>query len=347
MYRMPLNTEHQACVAYIRSLPIDQHPEVYGLHENADITKDNQESMQLLDGALLTQPQITGVGVERDVDAMVFNLCDDILSKMRLPFDVVEVAKNYPVLYMNSMNTVLRQELIRFNNLLLVIRNTLADTQKAIKGLVLMSAELEEVSTSMSIGKVPGAWNKRSYPSLKPLGSYVNDLIERLEFFQNWIDFDAPNVFWISGFFFTQSFLTGVLQNFARKNKIPIDRVDFEFEVTAFETSVNTAPSYGVYIKGLFLEGARWNRGEKTIDESKLKIMFDVLPIIWLQPGEKAQFIAKSVYHCPVYKTSARRGVLATTGHSSNFVLYILLLTIVSESHWIKRGAASLCQLDD
>ncbi|XP_078041170.1 dynein heavy chain 3, axonemal [Augochlora pura] len=347
MYRMPLNTEHQACIAYIRTLPIDQQPEVYGLHENADITKDNQESMQLLDGALLTQPQITGVGVERDVDTMVFNLCDDILSKIRLPFDVVEVAKKYPVLYMNSMNTVLRQELIRFNNLLFVIRSTLVDVQKAIKGLVLMSVELEEVFTSMSIGKVPGAWNKRSYPSLKPLGSYINDLIERLEFFQNWIDFDAPNVFWISGFFFTQSFLTGVLQNFARKNQIPIDRVDFEFEVTTFENRASSAPSYGVYIKGLFLEGARWNREAKTIDESKPKIMFDVLPIIWLQPGEKAKFVVKPVYHCPVYKTSARRGVLATTGHSSNFVLYILLLTMVSESHWIKRGAASLCQLDD
>ncbi|XP_076299082.1 dynein heavy chain 3, axonemal isoform X2 [Lasioglossum baleicum] len=347
MYRMPVNTDQQGCIAYIRSLPINQQPEVYGLHENADITKDNQESMQLLDGALLTQPQISGVGVERDVDAMVFSLCDDIQSKIRPPFDVIEVAKKYPVLYMNSMNTVLRQELIRFNDLLDVLRNTLVNVQKAIKGLVLMSAELEEVFTSMSIGKVPAAWNKKSYPSLKPLGSYINDLIERLEFFQNWIDHDSPNVFWISGFFFTQSFLTGVLQNFARKNRIPIDRLDFEFDVTKFETNVKSTPSYGVYIKGLFLEGARWNREIGAIDESKPKIMFDVLPVIWLQPGRKADFIPKPVYHCPVYKTSERRGVLATTGHSSNFVLYILLLTHVSESHWIRRGTASLCQLDD
>ncbi|XP_076653327.1 dynein heavy chain 3, axonemal [Halictus rubicundus] len=346
-YRMPINTEQQDCIAYIRSLPIVQQPEVYGLHENADITKDNQEAMQLLEGALLTQPQITGVGVERDVDAMVFSLCDDILSKIRPPFDVIEVAKKYPVLYMNSMNTVLRQELIRFNDLLHVLRSTLVDVQKAIKGLVLMSAELEEVFTSMSIGKVPAAWNKKSYPSLKPLGSYVNDLIERLEFFQNWIDHDSPNVFWISGFFFTQSFLTGVLQNFARKNRIPIDRVDFEFEVTKFENDVKSTPPYGVYIKGLFLEGARWNREIGALDESKPKIMFDVLPVIWLQPGIKAEFVPKLVYHCPVYKTSERRGVLATTGHSSNFVLYILLLTQVSESHWIRRGTAALCQLDD
>ncbi|XP_054015460.1 dynein axonemal heavy chain 3-like [Hylaeus anthracinus] len=346
-YRMPPSTNHQGCLEYIRSLPMDQLPEVYGLHENADITKDNQESMQLLEGALVTQTHIIGVGVEKDIDAVVFNLCDDISSKMRPAFNVLEVSKKYPVLYMNSMNTVLRQELIRFNELIKVIKDTLANVQKAIKGLVLMSPELEEVFLSMSIGKVPEAWHKKSYPSLKPLGSYVNDLIDRLEFFQNWIDNDAPNVFWISGFFFTQSFLTGVLQNYARKQRIPIDQLDFEFELTAFETNVNTAPSHGVYIKGLFLEGARWNRELKRIDESKPKIMFDVLPVIWLQPGIKTEFVVKLVYHCPVYKTSARRGVLATTGHSSNFVLYIMLPTHIDESHWIKRGTASLCQLDD
>lgn len=150
----------------------------------------------------------------------------------------------------------------RYNKLLVIISQSLSDIVKALKGLVVMSSELELMANSLFSNTVPDMWKAKAththtvfviirchlqpvvfdslhvclfclqaYPSLKPLASWVSDLLQRISFLQGWINEGIPPVFWISGFFFPQAFLTGTLQNYARRSSTSIDTIGFDFEV--------------------------------------------------------------------------------------------------------------------
>lgn len=64
------------------------------------------------------------------------------------------------------MNTVLQQELIRFNKLLNTVKTSLKNLDLAIDGLLVMSTDLEAVFKGVFDNRVPDIWHKAAYPSL-------------------------------------------------------------------------------------------------------------------------------------------------------------------------------------
>ncbi len=346
----PPDGSRESYVEFIDQLPLVAAPEVFGLHENATLTKDQNDTNALLDSMVETDGgggSGSGTGGPTK-DEIILSLAADILAKLPPNYDMEFAQLKYPVKWDESMNTVLCQELIKFNVLLSLMKSSLVNIQKAVKGLVVMSKDLETFGAQLFVNRTPALWKTRSYPSLRPLAGYVADQQKRLEFFADWLNNKPPSTFWLSGFFFTQAFLTGASQNYARRYTIPIDDVVFDFVMKDEEwNELPVAPVDGVYTYGLYLEGCRWDKKTHELAESLPKILFAYAPTMHWVPYRRADIPVYPMYLCPVYKTSDRRGVLATTGHSSNFVCFINMPSTVSQDHWVERGVAMLTQLDD
>lgn len=215
------------------------------------------------------------------------NLANSILEDIPDEYDVDAAEIAFPVSYNESMNTVLTQELCRFNNLSKTIKSSLIDLKRAILGEILMSSEMEAAMLSMMDGQIPGMWLKESFPSLKPLGSYVKDLKERLGFFDQWVAEGIPAVYWINKFFFTHGFLTGAMQNYARKYSIAIDTLTFDFDVVhdvPEDGAGVKAPEDGIHVVGMYLEGCKWDPKERVLGESDPKVLYTKCPMIWFRP---------------------------------------------------------------
>jgi len=113
---------------------------------------------------------------------------------------------------------------------------------------------------------------------------------------------------------------------------------------------VEEKPQDGVLIYGLFMDGARYNREQKCIDDQHPDELYDKMPLIHFKPT-KDYVPNLEEYSCPMYKTGLRRGTLSTTGQSTNFVICVELPcpqeVYAPPAHWIRRAAALLCQLND
>lgn len=348
-YFIPNNDKLDEVKLYIENLPQDDNPEVFGLHPNANITFQQKTIREILDTILLVQPRVGGGKARQSPEEIVTSMALEIEAK--LP-PIMEKKKAHAETFAftkakkpNSLGIFLGQELDRFNKLLAIMKKSLPDMQKAIKGEVVMSLELEKMFLSFIDRKVPELWGNVSYLSLKSLGNWVDDFIKRIEFMSNWLYKGPPQTFWVPAFFFPQGFMTAALQTYARKTMTPIDTLKFKATVRSFKKDkVEIVPEDGMNIHGLFLQGAQWS-GKYLVDSEHLQL-FQELPVIWLEPVSIGLQFTDYDYQCPLYKTSFRAGELSTTGHSTNFILFINLASEMKQDYWINRGTALLCMPD-
>ncbi|DBA73954.1 TPA: hypothetical protein ACH3X1_010784 [Trebouxia sp. C0004] len=140
-------------VEAIKAFAAMPKPEAFGLHENADITCDQNETNNLFSNILALQPRVSGGfgGQPGRHQSTPLTASDPLAQLLQIaaPFDVEQLQQQYPATYQESMNTVLVHEAMQYNALLEVVAASLKECAKAVKGLVFTSPSLEVVSDNM------------------------------------------------------------------------------------------------------------------------------------------------------------------------------------------------------
>ncbi|XP_066578473.1 dynein axonemal heavy chain 2 [Amia ocellicauda] len=349
-YYIPRDGPQSAYLEYISLLPGLDPPEAFGQHPNADIASQITAAHSLFDTLLSLQPQVSagagagaGAGAApRSPEEKVLELCADVRQKVPEELDYEGTRKllqDDP----SPLTVVLLQEIQRYNALLSTIRLSLTELERGIQGLVVMSSSLEETFHCIHDTRVPPLWEK-AYPSMKPLASWTRDLCRRVEQFARWAETARPPVlFWLSGFTFPTGFLTAVLQASARNNSVSVDSLSWEFVVSTVEDShLLSPPKDGVFVRGLFLEGAGWDKKNACLVEAEPMQLVCPIPTIHFKPVENKKKSGKGMYSCPCYYFPNRAG---GAGRASFVVGVDLKSGAVPPDHWIKRGTALLMSL--
>ena len=325
---------------FIRGLPVNDHPMAFGQHPNADISSQIDDANVLIEVLVSLQPRIVKVTDEQAEDPLAKQSAD-LLELVPELFDIRSIRERMETRSdPDPLKTVLYQELDRYNGLLQVVRVSLQSIKKAISGLVAVTPELEEVMDSLSKLRVPRSWG-RVYPSTKPLGSWIKDLVQRCDQMSDWSESELPKQFWLPGFTYPTGFLTAVLQTSARMNGVAIDALSWEFTVLHHSdlSQISAQPKEGVYVSGLFVEGACWNFPGGFLEEPKPMELMSNMPIIHFKPVEGKRKVAKGFYSCPLYMYPVRTG---TRERPSYVVSIDIRCGRFTSDFWTKRGVALL-----
>ena len=166
-------------------MPSDEPPELFGLHANANISKSLREMLSMcsqlrrmgeVEGVQASPEAAEGTGAmastskessgAQNDEARVAATCQELLLRLpSRPVDLALVRARYPMSREFSMNSVLVQELERYNALVKLITTSLASLLMTLSGEQLASTATEQLFGPVLLGDVPERWLKVSYPS--------------------------------------------------------------------------------------------------------------------------------------------------------------------------------------
>ena len=325
----------------LNSWPLVTAGEDVGLSPNASTITARNDAMRIFNSIIEIQPTLASAGGVSSEEQYIINFVETLIKDTPNQFNVFNFTRKFDM--DDIVNTVLYHQILLFNELLTVIKDSLAKLQLGLKGMIIIDETMEHFSRQLIANKVPDLWLGKSYPTKLTLHSYFEDLKMRISFIDNWIQNERPIIFKLNAFYHPEEFLTAILQMYARKHSISFDSLVWTTKPIE-STDIKESPEDGIYVEGLYLEGAKWDLTLNALTECGQKELISILPVMHLLPtnsfkNDKKRNPNGNIYECPLYRTQNRG-----TG-ALDLPNYIMTLHLPSGSsdpdHWIQRSVAA------
>jgi len=320
----------------VESLPLVNGPSVFGLHPNAEIQYFDNATRRMWADLMELQPRTAGgAGGGASREEYITSVASDVAAVVPEKTDVVALKKQlHPPL---PTQTVLCQELERWNKLVSIMAVSLRDLKRALVGEIGMSDDLDKLSDALFNGQLPAMWMRWAPQSDKGLGGWIEHFRKRVQQYTDWIDDDEPLVVWMAGFQIPDAYLAAIVQMTCRAKGWPLDKSTLFTKTTTMRenSEVKEALDYGCYVCGLYLEGAGWDYEKATLKTQDPKVLVVDLPITQVIPVEMARLKLKGTFKTPVYVTQQRKNAMGV-----GLVFEADLATSEHLSHWILQGVA-------
>lgn len=344
----PARYDYDAYKKYIEEKLPPESPLLFFMHPNAEITYLTSQGETLFENVFQIQGGAMGGGVggaRRNEIEEIHKFSDRIRDKPN--FKLGEIRNRSKEL--TPYDIVALQECEKLNFIFNTLLKSLDELEKGINGELNMSDDMDALQTSMKTNKIPSAWDGAAgYPSKKSLIFWFEDLLKRYEQMREWTsELKLPKVVNLSYLVNPMSFVTAVKQVTARAKNLPLDNLGTMTDITPHynEENIKDYPTSGVYVTGLFIQGAKWedNGGDSPgfVAEMLPKELDPKIPIMNIFVVLENEKVTNGFYTCPVYYTTARGGTY----------IFSAYLKMENEEEdplkWVLAGVALILSTDE
>ena len=353
----------------IEDLPMEDPPEAFGQHRNAQVASEREDAWRFLSAASTVETSaVHRTGVDDDqtaclvtaamsstvnrhttyLETRLLHIDSALPSLADVDQSLESLAKHDP-----ATKSVIEEELQFVAAHLTAMRRSVRLAVAVLRGEEPPTDSTQRLLDDIETGAVPSEWLspevRAAYP-FSTLAPWIHEFKRRAAFLTEWCDRGRPREIWLGAFLWPERILAALKQSAAKTLGFAMDNCRWSAKVVGSTAASGLwGGSTSFLVQGLILEGAGWEGGAgagmglvrpKAMQFNTYlpTVQVSLVPITGEAPGDGEEpAVGVRYYQCPVYRSSER---LAAPERDVRVLQIALPCAMLSPESAMKRGVA-------